>query len=239
MVVGRVLLYVHRNRRLIRDGSPGWSHRLSHSAWALHSDDMSCLLYSYTDSHALPFTMFVSVEFFMSTLMMCVYISFIHLQKHPWIYCGGSLVSCVFFSIDTGSLFFSAIPVCCTFSWLFSRSFLSCGPLRLITGPHFSSDLPYLFVVPFLHSSPGAFWVLGLSGSLLVPVYFLTCLTCLLTVPFLHSSAGAAWVLGLPGPAGQLWQEAGLLRHGGARSSHGGSRSQAGETALFLHTSAL
>ena len=108
----------------------------------------------------------------MSTLMMCVYISFIHLQKHSWIYCGGSFVSCVSFSIDTGSLFFS--------------------------------DLPYLFFAPFL-----------------------------------HSSAGASRVLGLPGPAGQLWQEAGLLCHGGAHSSHGGSRSQAGETALFLHASAL
>ena len=30
-----VLLYVHRNRRLIRDGSPGCPPRLSHSSWAL------------------------------------------------------------------------------------------------------------------------------------------------------------------------------------------------------------
>ena len=30
-----VLLYVHRNRRLIRDGSPGWPPRLSHSSCAL------------------------------------------------------------------------------------------------------------------------------------------------------------------------------------------------------------
>ena len=30
-----VLLYVHRNRRLIRDGSPGRPPRLSHSSWAL------------------------------------------------------------------------------------------------------------------------------------------------------------------------------------------------------------
>ena len=29
------LLYVHRNRRLIRDGSPGRPPRLSHSSWAL------------------------------------------------------------------------------------------------------------------------------------------------------------------------------------------------------------
>ena len=33
--VGWVLLYVHRNRRLIRDGSPGRSPRLSHSSWSL------------------------------------------------------------------------------------------------------------------------------------------------------------------------------------------------------------
>jgi len=30
-----VLLYVHRNHRFIRDGSPGWPHQLSHSSWAL------------------------------------------------------------------------------------------------------------------------------------------------------------------------------------------------------------
>ena len=30
-----VLLYVHRNHRFIRDGSPRWPHQLSHSSWAL------------------------------------------------------------------------------------------------------------------------------------------------------------------------------------------------------------
>ena len=33
--VVEALLYVHRNRRLIRDGSPGRTPRLSHSSWAL------------------------------------------------------------------------------------------------------------------------------------------------------------------------------------------------------------
>ena len=33
--VGWVLLYVHRNRMLFRDGSPGRPPRLSHSSWAL------------------------------------------------------------------------------------------------------------------------------------------------------------------------------------------------------------
>ena len=37
--VGWVLLYVHRNRRLIRDGSPGRPPRLSHSSWALNLRD--------------------------------------------------------------------------------------------------------------------------------------------------------------------------------------------------------
>ena len=32
-----VLLYVHRNRRLIRDRSPGRPPRLSHSSWALYT----------------------------------------------------------------------------------------------------------------------------------------------------------------------------------------------------------
>ena len=35
VVVVEVLLYVHRNRRFIRDGSPGRPPRLSHSYWAL------------------------------------------------------------------------------------------------------------------------------------------------------------------------------------------------------------
>ena len=30
-------LYVHRNRRLIGDGSPGWPPRLSHSSWTLQT----------------------------------------------------------------------------------------------------------------------------------------------------------------------------------------------------------
>ena len=34
VIVGWVLLYVHRNCRLIRDGSPGRPPRLSHSSWA-------------------------------------------------------------------------------------------------------------------------------------------------------------------------------------------------------------
>ena len=34
-LVGWVLLYVHRNRRLFRDGRPGRPPRLSHSSWAL------------------------------------------------------------------------------------------------------------------------------------------------------------------------------------------------------------
>ena len=33
--VGWVVLYVHRNRRLIRDGSPGRPPRFSHSSWTL------------------------------------------------------------------------------------------------------------------------------------------------------------------------------------------------------------
>ena len=33
-----MLLYVHRNRRLNRDGSPGRPPRLPHSSWALYED---------------------------------------------------------------------------------------------------------------------------------------------------------------------------------------------------------
>ena len=35
MMLVEVLLYVHRNRRFIRDGSSGRPPRLSHSSWAL------------------------------------------------------------------------------------------------------------------------------------------------------------------------------------------------------------
>ena len=34
VIQNEVLLYVHRNRRLIRDGSPGRPPPLSHSSWA-------------------------------------------------------------------------------------------------------------------------------------------------------------------------------------------------------------
>ena len=34
VIQNEVLLYVHRNRRLIRDGSPGRPPRLSHGSWA-------------------------------------------------------------------------------------------------------------------------------------------------------------------------------------------------------------
>ena len=37
-LVGWVLLFVHRNCRLIRDGSPGRPPRLSHSSWTLNDD---------------------------------------------------------------------------------------------------------------------------------------------------------------------------------------------------------
>ena len=40
-LVERVLLYVHRNRRLIRDGSPGRPPQLSHSSWALNVKSVS------------------------------------------------------------------------------------------------------------------------------------------------------------------------------------------------------
>ena len=42
---GWVLLYVHRDRRLIRDGSPGRPPRLSHSSWAVfqcHNTAVCC-----------------------------------------------------------------------------------------------------------------------------------------------------------------------------------------------------
>ena len=45
-VLLKVLLYVNRNRRLIRDGSPGRPPRLSHCSLALPSS-IACLAYLY------------------------------------------------------------------------------------------------------------------------------------------------------------------------------------------------
>ena len=52
-VVVEVLLYVHRNRRLLRDGSPGRPRRLSHSFWALKTENT---LYSAIIVSAIPVT---------------------------------------------------------------------------------------------------------------------------------------------------------------------------------------
>ena len=49
-LIVEVLLYVHRNRRFIRDVSPGCSPRLSHSSWALSVLGMKpkdCCCYSW------------------------------------------------------------------------------------------------------------------------------------------------------------------------------------------------
>ena len=51
VVVVEMLLYVHRNRRFIRDGSPGRPPRLSHSSWALQMTEYNIqytLLYADT-----------------------------------------------------------------------------------------------------------------------------------------------------------------------------------------------
>ena len=49
LFVDDVLLYVHRNRRLIRDGSPGRLPRLSHSSWAL----LVCLTVTHTYTYSV------------------------------------------------------------------------------------------------------------------------------------------------------------------------------------------
>ena len=52
--VGWVLLYVHRNRRLIRDGSPGQPPRLSHSSWTLFTSVKQIILYWCQTHNPLP-----------------------------------------------------------------------------------------------------------------------------------------------------------------------------------------
>ena len=49
-----VLLYVHRNRRLIRDRSPGQPPRLSHSSWTLFTGVKQIILYWCQTHHPLP-----------------------------------------------------------------------------------------------------------------------------------------------------------------------------------------
>ena len=53
---GWVLLYVHRNRRLIRDWSPGRPPRLSHSSWALKC--MSSILIFFSGAVSSDVTIF-------------------------------------------------------------------------------------------------------------------------------------------------------------------------------------
>ena len=45
LVVVEVLLYVHRSRRFIRDGSPERPPRLSHCSWALYNGSVFCLIF--------------------------------------------------------------------------------------------------------------------------------------------------------------------------------------------------
>ena len=81
-----VLLYVHRNRRLIRDGSPGRPPRLSHSSWVLgnctnNPCSRSSKLQSTRTTGCLPFTpnippfharLIVPVHLFLS-VVCCVF----------------------------------------------------------------------------------------------------------------------------------------------------------------------
>ena len=70
--VGWVLLYVHRNRRLIRDGSPGRPPRLSHSSWAL-TRQVSTDWYIYPTRHEWDGWMAVFTSFQLGhTLPCCV-----------------------------------------------------------------------------------------------------------------------------------------------------------------------
>ena len=57
VVVVEVLLCVHKNRRLIRDGSPGRPPRLSHSSWTLNlAKCIHAYLYIWTQFYVqLPF----------------------------------------------------------------------------------------------------------------------------------------------------------------------------------------
>ena len=58
LTIVEVLLYVRRNHRLIRDGIPGRPPRLSHSAWALSTDDRAQAFKSVWKNSESPITIF-------------------------------------------------------------------------------------------------------------------------------------------------------------------------------------
>ena len=49
--LAEVLLYIHWNRRFIRDGSPGRPPRLSHSSWTLHIIHQLVNIMYYANAH--------------------------------------------------------------------------------------------------------------------------------------------------------------------------------------------
>ena len=58
------LLYVHRNRRFIRDGSPGRPPRLSHSSWTLlYVHLVECCFTSTDDFHTAPERCYVHINY--------------------------------------------------------------------------------------------------------------------------------------------------------------------------------
>ena len=69
LLMVEVLLYVHRNRRLIRDGSPGQPPRLSHSSWGRHWFAWTCIYiytgpcwFAYREARALKWFLFECIS---------------------------------------------------------------------------------------------------------------------------------------------------------------------------------
>ena len=76
-----VLLYIHRNQRLIRDGSPGRPPRLSHSSWALITSLQMCRLSVILQDHSSVFQTRCAQPYFKIQHVLFSHFTFIFLES--------------------------------------------------------------------------------------------------------------------------------------------------------------
>ena len=95
-----VLLYVHRNHRFIRDGSPGRPPWLSHSSWAPHIIHQLVDIMYYATAH---WNIYIYVFQFSTWWMDCTCDHFLLPST--------CLATCAFFFFDQHQIFFTILPV--------------------------------------------------------------------------------------------------------------------------------
>ena len=121
-LIGWGLLYVHRNRRLIRDGSPRRPPRLSHSSWALLSlSQFSCLYSGMHSDLSLSQTSSCLAE----CTMISVWVSSLSSRMHTDLSLSQTFQlsrECTIIWVRVGSAVYIAE---CTMIWVWVRQFIS------------------------------------------------------------------------------------------------------------------